>query len=325
MSAKTSYLKLGLFTTLGLGLLLTGILAFGAWSSFERKTLYESYFPGEVSGLAVGSAVEFRGVHVGKVSRIGFSWKDYQDSQPGLVVVVFEMKEDLFAAGGGNGSQPELQKAIERGLRARLKTQGITGTCIMSLEYLDPVENPPVKFPWKPSHPYVPSAPGLLGDLLVSMQKILHNLERLDVAALNQLAQTDLKSVGAVLDRIQRVDFENLSTNAVALLQDIRRSTGKIDTLIDDTDGTVKTLPLQKLATDADALVAELRQTVKALQPGVAGIDFDSLNQTLARAREAIKDIDDVLNGLKQYPSGFIFGAPPPRLKQVRPAGGQAP
>ena len=67
MSAKTNDLKLGLFTLVGLGLLITGILAFGTWSAVEKKTLFETYVPGDVSGLSVGSAVEFRGVHVGKV------------------------------------------------------------------------------------------------------------------------------------------------------------------------------------------------------------------------------------------------------------------
>jgi len=44
-----------------------------------------------VSGLSVGSAVELRGVRVGKVTSIGFSWNDYQDASPGYVVVVFEI------------------------------------------------------------------------------------------------------------------------------------------------------------------------------------------------------------------------------------------
>jgi hypothetical protein len=32
-----------------------------------------------------------------------------------------------------------------------------------------------------------------------------------------------------------------------------------------------------------------------------------------------MKDVDDVVQELKQYPSGFIFGKPPPRLKEVQP------
>src|SRR5271170_7591670 len=138
MSAKTNNFKLGIFTLVGIGLLVTAILAFGAWSNFEKKTLFETYVAGDVSGLSVGSAVEFRGVRVGKVTHIGFSWNEYQDSQPGSVVVVFEIKDDVFVTPLGSGWHEQLQAAIDRGLRARLKSQGVTGTCIMSLEYLDP-------------------------------------------------------------------------------------------------------------------------------------------------------------------------------------------
>src|SRR5580704_16267338 len=102
MSAKTSNFKLGLFTLFGLGLLATGILAFGTWSTFEKKSLFETYVQGDVSGLSVGSAVEFRGVRVGKVTHIAFSWNEYKDSQPGGVVVVFEMRDDAFVAPMGS-------------------------------------------------------------------------------------------------------------------------------------------------------------------------------------------------------------------------------
>src|SRR5580658_2605328 len=134
MSAKTSNFKLGLFTLFGLGLLATGVLAFGTWSSFEKKSLFETYVPGDVSGLSVGSAVEFRGVKVGKVTHIGFSWNEYQDSsQPGSVVVVFEMRDDAFVTPMGQGWLEKLQTAVDHGLRARIKSQGVTGTCIVSL------------------------------------------------------------------------------------------------------------------------------------------------------------------------------------------------
>ncbi|HEX4119703.1 MAG TPA: MlaD family protein [Verrucomicrobiae bacterium] len=323
MSAKTDNFKLGIFTLIGIGLLVTGILAFGTWTSFEKKTLFETYVPGDISGLSIGSAVEFRGVRVGKVTHIGFSWNEYHDTQPGSVVVVFEMRDDAFVTPLGNEWREELKTAIDRGLRARVKSQGVTGTCIVSLEYVDPVENSPLKFSWTPRHTVIPSAPGLFGDLIVSLQKALHRLDRIDVTGLTQLAQTDLKSAGRVLDNVERVDFENLSTNAVALVQKASGSIAKINGLIDDTDGTVKKLQLEKLVKDADSLVDDLNDTISKLKPGLTSVDFDSINQTLARARQALQNIDDVLSDLKQYPSGFIFGQPPPRLKQIQPANNQ--
>jgi ABC-type transporter Mla subunit MlaD len=326
MSAKTNNFKLGLFTLFGVGLLAIGVLAFGTWSSFEKKSLFETYVPGDVSGLTVGSAVEFRGVRVGKVTHIGFSWNEYQASEPGYVVVVFEMKDDVFAAPMGKEWHEQLQAAVDRGLRARIKAQGVTGTCIVSFEYLDATEYPIAKFPWTPKQTFIPSAPGLFGELLVSLHKSLYRLNHLDVSALNEMAQKDLKSVGRVLDKVDRVDFENLSTNASALLtnasallQQLRGSIPKLNSFIDDTDDTVKKMKLEKLTKDADALVEQLEDTIGKLEPGLTSVDFDSLNQTLVKARQALQNMNDVLNELKEYPSGFIFGQPPPRLKEVQP------
>jgi paraquat-inducible protein B len=163
----------------------------------------------------------------------------------------------------------------------------------------------------------------LLGDLLFSLQTTLHRVNRLDLSALNQLAQTDLKSVGRVLDKVERLDLDKLSTNAADLLVEVRKSNAKVQTLIDNADGTLAKLPLEKLSKDADALVEQLRETIAKLEPGLASIDFDSLNQTLARARQLMQNIDELINEIKRYPAGFIFGKPPPRLKEVQPGGKQ--
>jgi hypothetical protein len=53
----------------------------------------------------------------------------------------------------------------------------------------------------------------------------------------------------------------------------------------------------------------------------VANIDFDALNQTLTNARQTIRDLDETLAQLKQYPSGFLFGKPPAPVKGVAPSG----
>ena len=84
MSTTTNHFKLGLFTLCGLAILIAAVLAFGARSYFEPTSLFETYIPGDVTGLAVGSAVELRGVDVGKVKRISFSWSEYQETDAEL-------------------------------------------------------------------------------------------------------------------------------------------------------------------------------------------------------------------------------------------------
>ena len=269
MSTTTNHFKLGLFTLCGLAILIAGVLAFGARSYFEPTSLFETYVAGDVTGLAVGSAVELRGVNVGKVKRISFSWSEYQETTPSYIVVEFEMRDDVTPLPPGEARSEMLQSAIKRGLRARLKSQGITGTSFLSLEYLNPADNPPTQVPWTPKHTYIPAAPGQFSELLASIDKSLHNVERLDFGAINQLVQGDLKSAGQVLDKVNQVDFGDLSTNA-------------------------------------NSLLTESHATVAQLQPALANIDFYALNQTLANAQRTLHDLDDVLAELKNYPSGFF-------------------
>ena len=311
--------KLGLFTLVGLAILIAGVLAFGARSYFEPTSLFETYVAGDVTGLAVGSAVELRGVNVGKVKRISFSWSEYQETSPSYIVVEFEVRNDVVALPPDESRIQMLQSAIQRGLRARLKSQGITGTSILSLEYLNPTDNPPVHVPWTPKNTYVPAAPGQFSELLASIDKSLHNFARLDFASMNQLVQSDLKSAGKVLDKVDQLDFGGLGTNANALLTELRGSNTKLKSFIEDTDDTMKKIKLEKLSQDLDGLVGQLQDTVARMQPGLANIDFDEVNRTMANARRTLHDVDDVLAELKSYPAGFFLGAPPPPVKEVQP------
>jgi len=321
MSKPINNFKLGLFTLIGLGILILGILAFGARSYLQPTSQYETYIKGDVTGLSVGSAVELRGVHVGKVTHIDFSWIEYEVTEPSYIVVEFEMRNDIAPGSPGAAQDELLRSAIKRGLRARLKANGITGSSILSLEYVNPEENPPVQVPWTPKNTYIPSAPGQFGELLASVEKTLHNVESLDFNAMNRLLVEDMKSAGRLLDKAGQVDFGGLSTNVNTLVTDLQSSNTKLKSLLQDTDDTVKKAKLERLTQDLDNLAGQLRDTVARLEPGVANIDFDALNQTLTNARQTIHDMDDVLVELKQYPSGFLFGQPPPPLKEIQPSG----
>jgi ABC-type transporter Mla subunit MlaD len=318
MNKSSSDFKLGLFAIGGLVLLVAGLIAFGARQYFVRTSLFETYVAGDVTGLAVGSPVELRGVRVGKVRSINFSWTEYAESQPSYIVVEFEMRDDVTPLPPGAARGEMLDSAVERGLRARLRSQGITGTSLLSIEYLNPADNPPARFPWKPRHIYIPAAPGQLSELLGSIEKTLRNVEHLDFGTLNQLLQSDLQSVGTVLDHAKQVDFGTIGTNANSLLTELKGSNSKLRSLIVNVDKTVERMKLEKLAHDLDGLVAEVHSTVEGLRPGLVNIDFETLNQTLSNARRTLGDLDEVLLEVKEYPSGFLFGNPPSHVREVQ-------
>src|SRR5258707_2900873 len=114
MNKPTNTFKLGLFTLGGLLLLTAGVLAFGARSYFVRTSLFETYVGGDVPGLAVGSPVELRGVRVGKVRKIDFSWNQYEQTDPSYVVVEFEMRDDVNPLPRGAAHGRMLPSAIKR-------------------------------------------------------------------------------------------------------------------------------------------------------------------------------------------------------------------
>jgi phospholipid/cholesterol/gamma-HCH transport system substrate-binding protein len=283
MTISTNNYKIGLFALGGLGILITGILLFGVRSYFEATTLYETYFDGDVEGLEVGSSVRLRGVLVGKVKRISFSWSEYQESQPSYIVVQFYIRDDAAPMLPGSERSEKIKSAIDRGFRARLTGQGITGSCFLSLEYLNPDENPPAVVPWIPRHSYIPSAPGKFGEMLASVDKSLHNINKIDFNNINVMLQGNLKMISQVLDKVNQIDFVTISTNANLLLADSRR-------------------------------------TIGLLQPELESINFNVINKTLDNAQRALRDIDDVLIEIKKYPSGFILGSPPLPIREVIPS-----
>src|ERR1700680_4443063 len=82
MSAQANFFKLGLFVigaTVVLVLLLL-ILGSGRW--FQSKVAIETYLNESAQGLEVGSKVKYRGVVVGEVTKIGFTYTKYQLDKP---------------------------------------------------------------------------------------------------------------------------------------------------------------------------------------------------------------------------------------------------
>jgi ABC-type transporter Mla subunit MlaD len=320
MSAKTNDFKIGTFVLAGVALLLLGLFAFGARSYFEKTIKFETYITGDVDGLSEGSPVKLRGVPVGKVTSIGFSWHEYPEAADNFVVVRFEVRANVSPMEFNKAAQQRLEEQIDRGMRARVQGQGITGTSIISLDHVDPTNNPPMQITWKPRDFYIPSAPSVFGQMLASIEKSLHNFEKLDLRALGQSAEKVLHSVDKVVQKLDGVDFPGLGTNVNRLVSDLRGTSARLQTFLDDAGGTLKDMRLPHVAQNADQLIAGVEQTnlkLQSLLDNLLGLDLAPVSGTLLNARDATANLNDALRELKDYPSGFIFGQPPPPAKSV--------
>jgi ABC-type transporter Mla subunit MlaD len=312
MSEKASQLRIGIFVLLGVAILLGALFLFGIRTAFQPTYKVETYVPGDVQGLSVGSVVKLRGVEVGKVTQIGFSWNLYDSLQPAVVVVRFEVKQKISPVMFRKDFDEALATVVAQGLRAIVQLQGITGTSILALETLDPKKYPPLEVPWKPDYPYIPSAPSQIGQIVAALEKTMAHLEKFDVEKLVNSLDKTLQSADMALQKLGDLDVKRISTEAVTTLSSAESAIHEVGALASDARATLQSMKLGVVGEDASRLIDNLDARLAILLDKLSAIDVRALNDTLAGTREAARSLNEALEELKRYPSGFLLGGPPP-------------
>jgi ABC-type transporter Mla subunit MlaD len=197
-------------------------------------------------------------------------------------------------------------------LRAVVQTEGITGSSIVALQTMDAKLYPPLQFPWTPTYVYIPSAPSQLGRLLASVDRTLANLERLDIGELSANLNRVLGSADAALKNLNRLDVKGISDNANRTIGDADAAVKEIQRLAEDARADLRSMKLDVVGEDAARLLTDLDARLAVLIDKLSGVDVRSLNETLAGTREAARSLNEALDQLKRYPSGFLFGGAPP-------------
>ena len=353
MSQQANYFKLGLFVigAVAAGVVVLLIIGSGRW--FENKVTIETYFNESVQGLDIGSKMKYRGVVIGEVTSIGFTYNLYQGNLPmeqraRYVMVEAQLQPRLVggrSAAGDLTSPGNASKEVERGLRVRLTPQGITGTNYLEVDYVDP---PPPVLPiqWQPMNIYIPSTPSTVTAFVNAAQEIIDRLHKLDIEGtlvnLNKLLVT-------ANDRLGALDTSDISKHAESTLTKLDNALDGLQTrqLSDEAKGLMgelratnaelrKTLgnpALQRLPDDASAAVASIRalvgdpklaaslthleRTLTRLDRITGGGETD-LSTTLDNLRRITDNLRDLTEDAKHYPSNLFFGQPPAPLERTR-------
>jgi paraquat-inducible protein B len=256
--------------------------------SYTVKDNYVLHFKQSVRGLVVGAVVDFRGVAVGEVTRIGLDFDGERELRPVVEIEVYPERIAAQFRRRPPADRPEiraqaLQRFIDRGLRAQLKTGNlITGQLYVTLDYFP--NEPKVKIDLAAAPLEIPTASGGFTELQTSVENIVHKIEKMP---LDEIAG-DLKNIVATLDVTLR--------NVNALVE-------RMDTEI----------------------APELRQTLEAAR-GALGQAQDALSQDaplqgdlhgtlrdVGRAAEAIRNLADYL---ERHPESLLRGR---REEEPRP------
>jgi phospholipid/cholesterol/gamma-HCH transport system substrate-binding protein len=350
---RLSYFKIGLFVISAIVIAVIGVVVLGLGTLFQRKTLVETYIEESVQGLDVGSPMKFRGVLVGKVDQITLTNVVYS-TQRRYVLVRIDIATNLFQFALGNPGDPGLTRELERGFRVRLAAQGLTGAAYLEADYLSPKRNPPLEIDWRPAYPYIPSARSRIVQLSDSLERILRNIEDINIP---QLTSSVEKSLEAMTKLAEGANLEKIGIQANALLSELRDTSQQLRNLVGDPElkaaltdaaaaaGSARRI-IEKAEQPLDQMLADLPRAAESLDRLVKRLDSVSadLPETSTQVRQTIQrlnrllssqqqDIEETVENLRsisenmkeltdnssKYPSQVLFGTPPPPSKAMQP------
>lgn len=306
---QANYFRIGAFIMLGFLLLAGGLVIFGAGQFFKQKIYIETYVDATIQGIEVGSPVKFRGVTVGKATKIGFLFNEYPQVDrtriENYVVILMEIDTEIFPdMFKDRNLQPQIEQAIQRGLRVQIEPQGITGMNYLEINYVEKSRYAPIQLLWKPRYYYLPYAPGELTSMLDSINKMMHDVENLNIQGIGEKTISLLDNVNkAVAD----ANFPKLSTDAQKVFADVSQA--------------VEDAKVKELSADAREFLAQVEKSndqVRAILGNVepaSRLNADDIAATLANLRIISENLRAVSADLSRDPSRLIWSKPPPPSK----------
>lgn len=290
METRANYVMVGSFVLF----VLTGIFVAILWlgnAQFNRQyDYYDVYFSGSVTGLGVGAAVNYNGVAIGRVADI-----ELDPQNPEQVLVTLEV----------NAKVPIKSDAV-----ASLEIPGITGVAYVEISG-GSREAPPLQTLDGQRYPVIASRPSQLQSVVESAPEVMNRL----IIVADRLADLlDERNRAAIADSLQ-----NIRQITAAGAHDM----AKLDTLLDDSDATMK--ELKKTATAADAVIGDATTTVRQIgttgkdadsliqdmRPGLRDFSQSGLNQTqqlITDLRVLVANLTRVVTELERDPPRFLFG-----------------
>ena len=249
MSAENqpNYAKIGFFILAGVALAIATLVYLGGFGAAQHEFTAETFFSYPVSGLDVGSAVNFRGVRVGSVRRISFIGAEYDDIGNPLdrrqIYVELALDKRLFRFGGDEGRVHEvLNRLVEKGLHATVSASGVTGLSKIELNF-PKIPREDEKISWRPKYIVIPPSPAFLQSATDSVTQLLDQLNRMDFVAawsnvvevtgsanvflqdVTTLIQAQKGNMGEIMDNVREASIglraftDEIRANPAALLR----------------------------------------------------------------------------------------------------------
>jgi len=323
MAKPVSRTLIGLFVVGAVALGIAAVALFGSGKFFSSRPTYVMFFSGSVSGLEVGSPVQFRGVEIGEVTKIKVLL-DPEDLSFTIPVYV-EIDPKSVTATKKITSEEEIQKyaivneLVTKGLKAQLKMKSIvTGQLYVAL---DLYPDKPIKLVGiEQRYSEIPTIPSATEALLATLEKL----------PVGEIVDGLLKLTKGVERVVNSPELGGSLKNLESSLKDLGSLIRKIDAEIKPLSSNIrgafaqaeKTFALKEgvpgeLAAGVRETLAQAGTTLETIRLKVDSFGKDAerntdigqdLSKTLREIEAAARSIRSLADYLERHPEALVKG-----------------
>lgn len=303
METKAHYILIGAFTLIiGFGLLLFGLWA-AKYSSDRTWQNYKVVFREAVTGLSVGSPVQYNGIAVGSITKLSLAPDD-----PRKVIADVRI---------------ESTTPIKTDTRAKLGITSLTGPTVIQLSGGTPGARE-LREVDRREQPVIQTSPSALQNISDTANRIADRLDQI-------LSDGNIAHINATLANLEKLsgDLGDDRQGVQALLLSARDAARNLDRTLDTTNGVMQRLDgnlaqklppildkldatlakLDSAAGNADAILGENRAAIGSFSnDGLA-----QLGPTLSELRGLTRDLRQVSDRLQGNPARYLLGRDAPK------------
>ncbi|WP_454832123.1 MlaD family protein [Pseudoxanthomonas wuyuanensis] len=303
METKANYVLIGAFTII----IIASLLMFGLWAAkYSSERTWQEYqvvFREAVTGLSVGSPVQYNGISVGSITTLTLAPND-----PRQVIARIRL---------------ESRTPVKTDTRAKLAITSLTGPTIIQLSGGTP-QAPALTSVDQRDAPVIQTAPSALQNITDTANRIVERLDQV-------LSDKNVASIAGTLENLETISasLANRDEGLQSLLVSARDAAQNLDRTLTTTNGTIERLDqnlvrelpailnkldstlakLDSAADNADAILGENRAAINSF----ANDGLAQLAPTLTELRGLVRDLRRVSDRLEGNPARYLLGRDAPK------------
>ncbi len=301
MEIRANYVLVGLSTIVVGVLCLAFLLWMGGRNSSQRTALYDVNFPTAVSGIGIGTDVQFLGIKVGSIKDL---WIDPKTLSS--VRVRIEVADAT---------------PIRSDTTATIVLRGITGGSVLLLH--NPSNTAPLLHPNEHEIPEIHASASPLEKITNDIPTLLTSANQLLTSLHGALSKENIKKIGEILNSLGSFsarmaerggDIEEVIDNLNTTMSRIANAVGKVETLADGLNAYVHT-DLHQTTRSISETAKRIDTFVADITPGLSrftGDGLDEFQRLLAELRQLVTTFDHLARRIEGDPRHFLFGSPVP-------------